>query len=97
MNKISERELADICDGIRRDREHIIKHNPISDDEDEILLWMLLSCLLMYLSLEENEMPCFTGTPDAETYRNAILFVLKDRRKEDFAVEKYLDAMIKND
>ncbi len=97
MNKISERELANICDGIRRDRDRIIKHNPISGDNDEILLWMLLSCLLMYLSLEENETPCFTGTPDAETYRSAIIYILRDRRKEDFAVEKYLDAMIQND
>ena len=92
MNVISERELARICDGIRQDGDAIYRHNPIGTRE-ETLLWMLLSCLISYLSLSEIEMPCFTGTPDAETYRQAILYVLRDRRSEPYAVEKYLVAM----
>jgi len=89
MTKISEAEFARIVDGIIEDRETIIKHNPLGTDE-EILLWMLLSVLVSYLNLSEIESPCFTGMPDAETYRNAILFVLAERRSDDFAVEKHL-------
>ena len=94
MNKISETELARICEGIYQDGDAIFRHNPIGK-RDETLLWMLLNCLFSYLSLTEIETPCFAGMPDAETYRNAILFVLQERRIENFAVEKYLDAMIK--
>ncbi len=94
MNKITEREFARICRGIDEDREIIVKHNPIGT-EDEILLWMLLSVLSVYLSLTEIETPCFNGKPDAKTYRDAILFVLKARKTEDFDAEKYLGELIK--
>ncbi len=93
MTKISEAEFARICEGIIEDRESIIKHNPIGTRE-EILLWMLLSCLISYLNLTELETPCFTGKPDAKTYRDAVIFVLRERRSDDFDVDKYLDAMI---
>ena len=53
MTTISEAEFARICDGINEDRESIIKHNPIGPP-DEILLWMLLSCLISYLNLSES-------------------------------------------
>ena len=89
MTKISEAEFARICDGIYEDRESIIKHNPLGK-RGEILLWMLLSCLNSYLSLTEKEMPFFNGVPDAQTYRDAILFVLKDRVISEFDVEQYL-------
>lgn len=91
--KISEAEFARICDGIRMDRETIVKHSPIGSEE-EILLWMLLSCLISYLSLSEIETPCFTGKPDATTYRDAILFVLRDRKGEDFDEKAYLAKML---
>lgn len=94
MNKISEPELARICQGIYEDRDSIFRHNPIGTRE-ETLLWMLLSCLISYLSLTEIETPCFTGMPDAETYRQAVLFVLQDRKEGNFAVEEYLEEMIK--
>ncbi len=95
MNKISEREFARICAGIRKDRESICKHNPIGTPE-EILLWMLLSVLISYLSLLEIETPCFTGMPTAEIYRDAILYVLKNRRQENFDAEKYLNKLIES-
>lgn len=94
MSKIAEKEFARICRGIYEDREIICKHNPIGTRE-EILLWMLLSCLISYLSLSEMETPCFTGKPTAETYRTAVLFVLKDRIMKDFDAEKYLDELVK--
>jgi len=90
VNKISEKKFAGICEEIYADRELICKHNPIGSSE-EILLWMLLGCLISYLSLSEIETPCFNGKPTAETYRQAILFVLKDRKFEDFNAEKYLE------
>ena len=93
MTKISEPEFARICEGIYEDRETIRRHNPIGTRE-ETLLWMLLSCLVSYLSLTEIETPCFTGMPTAETYKDAILFVLKDRKKEVFDAETYLDKLI---
>jgi len=93
-SKISEAEFARICKGIYEDRETICRHNPIGTSE-EILLWMLLSCLISYLSLPEIETPCFTGKPTAETYRDAILFVLKDRRAGNFKAEKHLEKLIK--
>jgi len=92
MAYISEARFAEICDGIRADREVIVKHNPIGSGE-EILLWMLLSCLISFLSLEENETPCFTGRADAETYRKAIRFVLEGRMEAAFDVDMYLGKM----
>ena len=92
MSKISEKEFARICGGIQEDSESIYKHNPIGTRE-ETLLWMLLSCLLSYLSVSELETPCFTGMPTAETYRQAVLFVLKDRKADEFDAEKYLDLL----
>jgi hypothetical protein len=93
MVLITESELSRICDGIHEDRNAIVRHNPIGTP-DEILLWMLLSCLVSYLSLSEHETPCFNGKPDAETYRNAIMFVLKDRRAADFDVETHLQRLL---
>jgi hypothetical protein len=89
MTCISEEEFARICAGINEDRDSIVRHNPLGHPE-EILLWMLLSCLVSYMSLTEIETPCFTGRPDAETYRQAVLFVLNGRKTEDFDAEKYL-------
>ena len=93
MGKISEKNFSGICAGIARDREKIVRHNPIGTEE-EILLWMLLSVLITYLSLSEQETPCFTGMPDAATYRKAIDFVLKDRRETDFDIEPYVTDML---
>lgn len=92
MTKISEAEFAKICSGITEDREIIIKHNPIGMDE-EILLWMLLSVLISYLSLDESEIPCFPNATNTETYRNAILFIVQDRKSEEFEAEKYLEKL----
>ena len=89
MAGISEAQFARIVGGISADRESIIKHNPLGTDE-EILLWMLLSCLVSFLSLSEIETPCFTGRPNAETYRDAILFILRDRKETNFEVEEYI-------
>jgi hypothetical protein len=94
MTTISEAEFARICDGIYEDRESIVKNNPIGTGE-EILLWMLLSCLMSYLNLSDIETPCFTGKPDANTYRDAIVFVLRERRSDDFEVGPFLDALCK--
>ena len=93
MACISETRFAEICDGIRADRALIIKHNPIGP-EDEILLWMLLSVLISYLSLSDQETPCFTGVPDAKTYRDAIIFVLNGRSEDCFAAEPHIDRML---
>ena len=93
MAKISEQEFERICRGIKEDREAIWKHNPIGTQE-EILLWMLLSCLVSYLSLTDIDTPCFSGKPNAETYRSAILFVLKDRKNENFDERKYLANLV---
>jgi hypothetical protein len=89
MAEISEKEFARICNGIYEDRESICKHNPIGAP-DEILLWMLLSCLISYLNLTEIETPCFPVKPTAETYYEAILFVLKGRKSDQFEAEDYL-------
>lgn len=89
MSKISESEFAGICEGIYLDREIICLHNPIGTQE-EILLWMLLCCLISYLSLSDIETPCFNGKPTAKTYREAILFVINDRKSGEFNPEKYL-------
>jgi len=92
MTTITEAEFERICDGIAEDRESIIKHNPIGTDE-EILLWMLLSCLISYLNLSDLDTPCFTGKVDAQTYRDAIIFVLKDRREDEFEPSEYLSRL----
>jgi hypothetical protein len=38
-------------------------------------------------------MPCFPGKPDANTYRDAIMFVLQDRIADEFEPGKYLDRL----
>lgn len=93
MTYISEKEFARLCEGIFEDGDTIYKHNPIGT-RDETLLWMLLSILISYLSLSEQETPCFTGVPTAETYQTAISFVLRDRMKPAFDEEKYLSNLI---
>jgi hypothetical protein len=92
--KITEEEFSKICTGIRADRESIIRHNPIGS-EDEILLWMLLSSLTLYLNLTETETPCFTARPDAAVYRNAITYILERRKTGDFPIEGHLDSLLK--
>lgn len=92
MTKISEAEFSRIVDGIIEDRESIIKHNPIGSEE-EILLWMLLSCLVTYLSLSDVETPCFNGKPDAGTYRDAIMFVLNEKKIDDFDPGAYISKL----
>jgi len=92
MTKITEAEFARIVGGIVADRDSIIKHNPLGNDE-EILLWMLLGCLVSYLDLSEVETPCFNGKPDAKTYRDAIEFVLRERRLGTFHTEGYLSQL----
>lgn len=92
--KISEAEFKRLVQGVFDEREIIYKHNPIGSEE-ETLLWMLMSVLISYLSLSELETPCFPGAPTAETYREAILFVLRGRAV-DFEPENYLDEFIEN-
>jgi len=92
VTRISEAEFARIVDGIREDRESIVRHNPIGTEE-EILLWMLLAVLTSYLNLNEQETPCFTGKPNAHTYREAIMFILKPRCSDDFDIKSYLDHL----
>ena len=92
MTKITEAEFARLVAGILEDSETIIKHNPLGTEE-EILLWMLLSVLNSYLNLTEIEAPCFTGIPNAETYREAIKFVLTDRKADPFEELEYFDLL----
>lgn len=89
MMTITEAEFVRIVTGIYNDRELIIRHNPIGTDS-EILLWMLLSCLVSYLNLNDSEIPCFPGRPSDLTYRDAILTVIKKRRADDFDPEPHL-------
>ena len=89
MHRISKAEFSRIVDGIVEDREVIVKHNPIGT-RSETLLWMLMSCLVSYLSLDDAETPCFTGRPDAETYREAVRFIMRRRAAGDFDAEPYL-------
>ncbi|NNF00336.1 MAG: hypothetical protein HKN25_15050 [Pyrinomonadaceae bacterium] len=90
MIMISEKEFEKICTGISKDRESICKHNPIGTEE-ETLLWMLLGVLISFLSMSEIETPCFSGKPSKETYREAISFVLKNRKTSDFDEDEYLN------
>lgn len=92
MTRISEKEFARICDGIAADADAICKHNPLGT-RAEILLWMLLCCLTSYLSLSDAETPCFAGAPTAQTYRDAILHVVRIGRDEAFDAEKHLNRL----
>ena len=92
MGSITEAEFIRLIAGVDEDREVIIKHNPVGTDE-EVLLWMLMSCLVSYLSLEPIETPCFTGRPDADTYKNAIRSILANRAAGQFDPEPHLDRL----
>ena len=93
MATISEIEFKKICEGIRLDRDIIIRNNPVGTD-NEILLWMLIGVLVSFLDLGEIETPCFTGIPDEKTYREAVHFVLKGRMKQEFDPSRYIDVAI---
>ncbi|HQZ81765.1 MAG TPA: hypothetical protein PLR83_00965 [Pyrinomonadaceae bacterium] len=93
LHRITESEFERIVQGIVDDRETIIKHNPLGTRE-EILLWMLSAVLFSYLSLTDLETPCFSGSVNAKTYREAIGFILRDRKEGDFEHEKYLDEFV---
>ena len=93
MTTISETEFEKICEGIRGDRDIIIRNNPVGTD-NEILLWMLLGVLASFLDLGEIETPCLTGIPDEKTYRDAVDFVLKGRMKPEFDPSRYIDRAI---
>lgn len=93
MTQITEEEFARLCEGIYKDGDLIYKHNPIGT-RSETLLWMLLSVLVSYLSLSEQETPCFTGMPTAETYQTAITFILRARMNPLFDEKKYLARLI---
>jgi hypothetical protein len=92
MARISEAEFDRIVDGIEEDRDVIIRHNPIGTPA-ETLLWMTMSCLVTYLSLSDNETPCFTGRPDAETYREAIRFIVRNHSDPEFDPGPALDRL----
>jgi hypothetical protein len=92
MGTISRAELERIVDGIIADSGSIVRHNPIGTRE-ETLLWMLMSSLVVYLSLNEMETPCFTGRPDTKTYREAIEFILRGRKSDEFDATPLLDKL----
>lgn len=89
---LTEERFERLVSGIIEDREIILKHNPIGTPE-ETLLWMLLGSLISYLSVPEDEMPCFTGVPDAKTYRDAIKYVLNGRIDEESNIDVSLDRL----
>ena len=95
MTKISEAEFIKICENLNSEKDVIYKHNPIGTKE-ETILWMLMSILISYLNLDEKEIPCFPNQTNIETYRNAILFIMKDRKSENFEVENYLKKLFEN-
>lgn len=92
MTRITRAEFARILDGILEDREAIMQHNPLGTPS-ETLLWMLMSCLVSYLSLADSETPCFAGRPDSTTYRDAIVFILRGRKADEFDETPYLDKL----
>lgn len=94
MSRISAEEFEKLCEGIREDSESICHHNPIGTRE-ETLLWMLMSCLAGYLSLSDSEMPCFTGRPTADTYRDAIRFMLRGRAPDEIEIDTRLNELLK--
>ena len=93
MTEITEAEFGKIVGGILHDRESIAHHNPIGTEE-ETLLWMLMSSLVVYLSLNEMETPCFTGRPDAKTYKDAIEFILRGRKADEFDAGPLIDKLL---
>jgi hypothetical protein len=90
---ISKKEFEEICRGLKADKEEILKHYK-TGSEEETLLWMLLGCLTAFLSLSEQETPCFTANVNKDTYRQAIQMVLQKRKSEDFDEGKYIDMML---
>jgi len=55
---------------------------------------MLMSSLVVYLSLNEMETPCFTGRPDAKTYKDAIEFILRGRKADEFDAGPLIDKLL---
>lgn len=93
MAKITEVEFKRIVDGIIEDRETICRYNPVGKTEEETLLWMLMGCLVNYLGLTDNEVPCFPGVPSADTYRQAIEFIIREKGDGDYEATPYLSRI----
>ena len=89
MATISERDFVRIVEGVIADRESIFRHNPIGTEE-ETLLWMVMSCLINFLGLTDKEIPCFPGTPTAETYRQAITYIVAEHGESPFDPTEHL-------
>lgn len=94
MTTITEEEFLRILNGIIEDADLIHRHNPIGT-RAETLLWMMMGCLATYLSLSELETPCFSGRPDADTYREAIVFIVGPRQAHPFEIAAHLDRLEK--
>jgi ribonucleotide monophosphatase NagD (HAD superfamily) len=90
---ISEADFERLCEGIAEDRAIILKHNPMGT-ANESLLWMLLGCLVSYLSLSDSETPCFPGKPDEAAYRLAIEQIMASRKQGDFDASIYMDRLL---
>ena len=94
MKQISESEFARLAEGVGDDADTIFRHNPIGT-RPETLLWMLVGVLTMYLDLSDAEMPCFPNTPTAETYAEAVRYVVRRYAVRPFDPEPYIGKMIK--
>ncbi len=92
MGKISERDFVRIVDGVVEDCESICRHNPIGTEE-ETLLWMVMSCLINFLGLSDNEIPCFPGGSTSSTYRQAIEFIAREYGETAFDAATHLDKI----
>lgn len=93
MTRISEQEFVRLARGIAEDADIIFRHNPRKSRE-ESLLWMFLSVLIMYLNLDDAEMPCFPNAPTAETYLESIKYIVRRHALEPFNADVYLTELL---
>jgi hypothetical protein len=75
---ISEEEFSRMCINICKDIDQIRSWNPSLSTRDAFL-WMLLGCLVSFLSVPILDQPSVYNPKAHDPYLDAVLAVLRDR------------------
>lgn len=88
--KISEQQFAKLCEDVYLDREQIYAYNPNMNRRD-CLEWMVLGCLIAFLSIEISDESDKFETSNEHPYGEIICKFLENRMTEPFDAKFYLN------
>lgn len=88
--KISEQQFAKLCEDVYLDREQIYAYNPNMNRVD-CLEWMVLGCLIAFLSIEISDESDKLETSTEHPYGEIICKLLENRMTKPFDAKFYLN------